>query len=102
MSSGQLVPRGRDDLRHLAARLRTWFPALLAEEHVLDGRIQFVTSSKHRCVSSVEAFQQGLQARSSGQQGPQGPVARATGVRGQRQCYVAGYYCVNNFTLGQR
>ncbi|XP_028264605.1 multiple inositol polyphosphate phosphatase 1b [Parambassis ranga] len=55
---GQLVMKGRDDLRQLARRLATLFPALLAEEN--RWRMSFLTSSKHRCVSSVEAFQEGL------------------------------------------
>ncbi|XP_040922533.1 multiple inositol polyphosphate phosphatase 1b [Toxotes jaculatrix] len=58
---GQLVMKGRDDLRQLARRLSVLFPSLLSEENVQRGRISFLTSSKHRCVSSVEAFQEGLQ-----------------------------------------
>ncbi|MED6258452.1 hypothetical protein ATANTOWER_007644 [Ataeniobius toweri] len=58
---GQLVRKGRDDLRFLAQRLATLFPSLLSEENLRKRRIRFVTSSKHRCVSSVEAFQEGLQ-----------------------------------------
>ncbi|XP_028824515.1 multiple inositol polyphosphate phosphatase 1b [Denticeps clupeoides] len=57
---GRLVEKGRDDHRHLAARLATAFPALISRENLLGGRVAFVTSSKHRCVESVEAFQQGL------------------------------------------
>ncbi|XP_070783440.1 multiple inositol polyphosphate phosphatase 1b [Enoplosus armatus] len=56
---GQLVMKGRDDLRQLAVRLSTLFPSLLSEENM--SRISFRSSSKHRCVSSVEAFQEGLQ-----------------------------------------
>ncbi|XP_071317940.1 multiple inositol polyphosphate phosphatase 1b [Trachinotus anak] len=56
---GQLVMKGRDDLRHLARRLAGLFPSLLSEENMR--RLSFRTSSKHRCVSSVEAFQEGLQ-----------------------------------------
>ncbi|XP_028989579.1 multiple inositol polyphosphate phosphatase 1b [Betta splendens] len=58
---GQLVPKGREDLRLLARRLAILFPALLSEKNRSSGRIRFLTSSKHRCVSSVEAFQEGLQ-----------------------------------------
>ncbi|XP_022598563.1 multiple inositol polyphosphate phosphatase 1-like [Seriola dumerili] len=58
---GQLVMKGREDLRHLARRLAAVFPALLSEENLRRRRISFITSSKHRCVSSVEAFQEGLQ-----------------------------------------
>ncbi|MEQ2189138.1 hypothetical protein GOODEAATRI_022133, partial [Goodea atripinnis] len=57
----QLVRKGRDDLQFLAQRLATLFPSLLSEENLRKRRIRFVTSSKHRCVSSVEAFQEGLQ-----------------------------------------
>ncbi|XP_039991609.1 multiple inositol polyphosphate phosphatase 1b [Xiphias gladius] len=58
---GQLVMKGRDDLRQLARRLAALFPSLLSEENIRRRRISFLTSSKHRCVSSVEAFQEGLQ-----------------------------------------
>uniref|UniRef100_A0A3B3UM92 Multiple inositol polyphosphate phosphatase 1 n=1 Tax=Poecilia latipinna TaxID=48699 RepID=A0A3B3UM92_9TELE len=58
---GQLVRKGREDLQFLAQRLATLLPSLLSEENVRKRRIHFVTSSKHRCVSSVEAFQEGLQ-----------------------------------------
>ncbi|AWP18222.1 putative multiple inositol polyphosphate phosphatase 1 [Scophthalmus maximus] len=60
---GQLVAKGRDDLRQLARRLAALFPSLLSQENVLDRRIRFRSSSKHRCVSSVEAFQEGLRGR---------------------------------------
>ncbi|KAI3365135.1 hypothetical protein L3Q82_010103 [Scortum barcoo] len=56
---GQLVMKGREDLRRLAARLAGLLPSLLSEQN--RNRISFRTSSKHRCVSSVEAFQEGLQ-----------------------------------------
>ncbi|XP_035524513.1 multiple inositol polyphosphate phosphatase 1-like [Morone saxatilis] len=59
---GQLVMKGREDLRNLARRLSALFPALLSEENVR--RISVRSSSKHRCVSSAEAFQEGLQRRS--------------------------------------
>ncbi|XP_026206299.1 multiple inositol polyphosphate phosphatase 1b isoform X2 [Anabas testudineus] len=58
---GQLVSKGRDDLRQLARRLAVLFPSLLSDQNRRSGRIRFLTSSKHRCVSSVEAFQEGLQ-----------------------------------------
>lgn len=56
---GQLVMKGRDDLRQLAQRLSLLFPSLLSEENL--SRMSLRSSSKHRCVSSVEAFQEGLQ-----------------------------------------
>uniref|UniRef100_H3BZE6 Multiple inositol polyphosphate phosphatase 1 n=1 Tax=Tetraodon nigroviridis TaxID=99883 RepID=H3BZE6_TETNG len=55
---GQLVTKGKAELRQLAARLSALFPALLAEENLR--RISLRSSSKHRCVSSVEALQEGL------------------------------------------
>ncbi|XP_047465258.1 multiple inositol polyphosphate phosphatase 1-like isoform X1 [Mugil cephalus] len=58
---GQLVMKGREDLRLLAQRLASLFPSLLSEENLRSGRISFRTSSKHRCVSSIESFQEGLQ-----------------------------------------
>ncbi|XP_061562493.1 multiple inositol polyphosphate phosphatase 1b isoform X2 [Phycodurus eques] len=57
---GQLVPKGREDLRQLATRLAVSFPSLLGEESLRAGRVRVLTSSKHRCVSSAEAFQEGL------------------------------------------
>ncbi|XP_076024044.1 multiple inositol polyphosphate phosphatase 1-like [Genypterus blacodes] len=57
---GQLVDKGRDDLRLLARRLAAMFPSLLSEENGRRRQIRLDSSSKHRCVSSVEAFQQGL------------------------------------------
>lgn len=59
---GQLVTKGRAELRQLASRLLALFPSLLAEENVK--RVRLRSSSKHRCVSSVEAFQEGLWGRS--------------------------------------
>lgn len=56
---GQLVMKGREELRQLARRLSFLFPSLLSEENMR--RISLRSSSKHRCVSSVEAFQEGLQ-----------------------------------------
>ncbi|XP_042338258.1 multiple inositol polyphosphate phosphatase 1-like, partial [Plectropomus leopardus] len=55
----QLVEKGRDDLRQLARRLSVLFPSLLSEDNLR--RISMRSSSKHRCVSSTEAFQEGLQ-----------------------------------------
>ncbi|XP_062234462.1 multiple inositol polyphosphate phosphatase 1b isoform X2 [Platichthys flesus] len=57
---GQLVLKGRDELRQLAGRLAAMFPSLLSLEHLTKRRVRFTTSSKHRCVSSVEAVQDGL------------------------------------------
>ncbi|XP_010862990.2 multiple inositol polyphosphate phosphatase 1b [Esox lucius] len=57
---GKLVEKGRDDHRHLAVRLATLFPSLISEENLRSHRIRFITSSKHRCVDSVVAFQEGL------------------------------------------
>lgn len=57
---GKLVEKGRDDHRHLAVRLAKLFPDLMSEENFRNNRIGFVTSSKHRCVDSIEAFQEGL------------------------------------------
>ncbi|XP_013878762.1 multiple inositol polyphosphate phosphatase 1b [Austrofundulus limnaeus] len=57
---GQLVMKGSDDLRHLAQRLASLFSSLLSAENLRKRKISFVSSSKHRCVSSVEAFQDGL------------------------------------------
>ncbi|GLD71102.1 multiple inositol polyphosphate phosphatase 1-like protein, partial [Lates japonicus] len=59
MKIRQLVMKGREDLHQLAGRLSILFPSLLSEENLR--RISFLTSSKHRCVSSVEAFQEALQ-----------------------------------------
>ncbi|XP_071770200.2 multiple inositol polyphosphate phosphatase 1b [Centroberyx gerrardi] len=63
---GQLVEKGRFDLRNLAKRLSVLFPSLLSQENLQQRRIRFLTSSKHRCVSSIEAFQQGLQEQWGG------------------------------------
>ncbi|XP_052425995.1 multiple inositol polyphosphate phosphatase 1b [Carassius gibelio] len=57
---GRLVEKGRDDHRHLAMRLAQSFPTLISEDHLRANRIEFITSSKHRCVDSVKAFQEGL------------------------------------------
>ncbi|XP_071071895.1 multiple inositol polyphosphate phosphatase 1 isoform X5 [Dasypus novemcinctus] len=55
---GQLVEKGRQDMRQLALRLASLFPSLFSRENY--GRLRLVTSSKHRCVDSGAAFLQGL------------------------------------------
>ncbi|KAM9618168.1 multiple inositol polyphosphate phosphatase 1 isoform 2-T2 [Trichechus inunguis] len=55
---GQLVEKGRQDMRQLALRLASLFPTLFCRENF--GRLRLVTSSKHRCVDSGVAFLQGL------------------------------------------
>lgn len=57
---GKLVEKGKDDLRHLAVRLIKSFPTLISEENLRGERMEFITSSKHRCVDSIQAFQEGL------------------------------------------
>ncbi|XP_048843450.1 multiple inositol polyphosphate phosphatase 1b [Brienomyrus brachyistius] len=57
---GRIVEKGRDDHRHLAVRLATAFPSLFSEENLRGNRIKFITSSKHRCVDSIVAFQESL------------------------------------------
>lgn len=57
---GKLVEKGKDDHRHLAVRLATSFPSLISQDNFQHNRMKFITSSKHRCVDSVEAFQEGL------------------------------------------
>ncbi|KAM9336990.1 multiple inositol polyphosphate phosphatase 1b [Symphorus nematophorus] len=57
---GQLVMKGRTELRQLARRLSVLFPSLLSEDN--EQRLRLTSSSKPRCVSSVEAFQEGLHA----------------------------------------
>ncbi|KAB5555449.1 hypothetical protein PHYPO_G00034370 [Pangasianodon hypophthalmus] len=57
---GQLVEKGKDDLRHLAVRLSKSFPTLISEENLRAERMEFISSSKHRCVDSIQAFQEGL------------------------------------------
>ncbi|TRY53889.1 hypothetical protein DNTS_000569 [Danionella cerebrum] len=57
---GRLVEKGRDDHWHLAVRLARSFPSLISEDLLRAHRIEFITSSKHRCVESVKAFQEGL------------------------------------------
>ncbi|XP_063095569.1 multiple inositol polyphosphate phosphatase 1 isoform X2 [Cavia porcellus] len=55
---GQLVEKGRQDMRQLALRLASLFPALFTHENY--GRLRLITSSKHRCMDSGVAFLQGL------------------------------------------
>ncbi|XP_053368204.1 multiple inositol polyphosphate phosphatase 1b isoform X1 [Clarias gariepinus] len=57
---GKLVEKGKDDLRHLAVRLSKSFPTLISEENLRRERVEFISSSKHRCVDSIRAFQEGL------------------------------------------
>lgn len=66
---GQLVEKGREDLMNLAMRLADSFPGLLSEAGLSDGRISVKTSSKHRCVSSAQAFQDGLRRSRGRSQG---------------------------------
>ncbi|XP_012656790.1 multiple inositol polyphosphate phosphatase 1 isoform X2 [Otolemur garnettii] len=55
---GQLVEKGRQDMRQLALRLASLFPTLFSRENF--GCLQLISSSKHRCVDSSTAFLQGL------------------------------------------
>ena len=57
---GRLVQKGVNDHKHLAVRLSKLFPSLLSEEKLRGGFIQFITSSKHRCVNSTLSFKAGL------------------------------------------
>ncbi|KAJ8359443.1 hypothetical protein SKAU_G00159680 [Synaphobranchus kaupii] len=57
---GRIAQKGRDDLSHLAVRLATSFPTLLSEENLRNNHFQIITSSKHRCVDSIKAFEEGL------------------------------------------
>ncbi|XP_076599794.1 multiple inositol polyphosphate phosphatase 1-like [Chaetodon auriga] len=57
---GRLVQKGVNDLKHLAVRLSKLFPSLISEEKLRGGFIQFITSSKHRCVNSTLSFKAGL------------------------------------------
>ncbi|XP_066521443.1 multiple inositol polyphosphate phosphatase 1b [Hoplias malabaricus] len=57
---GKLVEKGKNDHRHLAFRLAKSFPTLISEENFRRERMEFMTSSKHRCVDSIKAFQEGL------------------------------------------
>ncbi|XP_034464830.1 multiple inositol polyphosphate phosphatase 1-like [Hippoglossus hippoglossus] len=57
---GRLVQKGMSDHKHLAVRLSKLFPSLVSEEKLRGGFIQFITSSKHRCVNSTLSFKAGL------------------------------------------
>ncbi|KAJ8250526.1 hypothetical protein COCON_G00224480, partial [Conger conger] len=58
---GRLVEKGREDHRHLAVRLAASFPTLISVENLRNNRFDFITSSKHRCVDSIKAFEKGLE-----------------------------------------
>ncbi|XP_041645300.1 multiple inositol polyphosphate phosphatase 1-like [Cheilinus undulatus] len=57
---GRLVQKGVNDHKHLAVRLSKLFPSLISEEKLRGGLINFITSSKHRCVNSTLSFKAGL------------------------------------------
>lgn len=57
---GRLVPKGVDDLKHLAVRLSKLFPFVVSREKLRGGFFKILTSSKHRCVDSTLAFKAGL------------------------------------------
>nr|XP_046258382.1 multiple inositol polyphosphate phosphatase 1-like isoform X2 [Scatophagus argus] len=57
---GRLVQKGVEDHKHLAIRLSKLFPTMISEENLRGGFIQFITSSKHRCVNSTLSFKAGL------------------------------------------
>lgn len=57
---GRLVQKGVDDHKHLAVRLSKLFPTMISEEKLRRGFINFITSSKHRCVNSTLSFKAGL------------------------------------------
>ncbi|XP_062287090.1 multiple inositol polyphosphate phosphatase 1-like [Scomber scombrus] len=57
---GRLVQKGVQDHKHLSIRLSRLFPSLISEENLQSERIQFITSSKHRCVNSTLSFKAGL------------------------------------------
>ncbi|KAJ1141784.1 hypothetical protein NDU88_008112 [Pleurodeles waltl] len=65
---GQLVRKGERDMEHLAARLSASFPSLLTKDRFRHRQMQFITSSKHRCVDSAKAFIRGLAHRFQGHQ----------------------------------
>lgn len=83
---GQLVEKGREDLMNLAMRLAGSFPDLLSEAGLHTDRISIKTSSKHRCVSSAQAFQDGLRVWSRDQD--KGKTGVQTEDRGQGLEYV--------------
>ncbi|XP_076141466.1 multiple inositol polyphosphate phosphatase 1a [Alosa pseudoharengus] len=57
---GRLVEKGREDHTNLAKRLAKYFPTLITEDNLRNGRMKFITSSKHRCVNSTISFKTGL------------------------------------------
>ncbi|XP_063817788.1 multiple inositol polyphosphate phosphatase 1 isoform X2 [Pseudophryne corroboree] len=57
---GQLVKKGEEDMKNLAYRLASLFPALFTVDKFLKYKMSFITSSKHRCVDSTKAFIRGL------------------------------------------
>nr|XP_046258383.1 multiple inositol polyphosphate phosphatase 1-like [Scatophagus argus] len=57
---GRLAQKGVEDHKHLAIRLSKLFPTMISEENLRGGFIQFITSSKHRCVNSTLSFKAGL------------------------------------------
>ncbi|XP_069000694.1 multiple inositol polyphosphate phosphatase 1-like [Embiotoca jacksoni] len=57
---GRLVQKGVNDHKHLAVRLSKLFPSLISEEKLRGGFVNFITSSKHRCVNSTLSFKAGL------------------------------------------
>ncbi|XP_018552366.1 multiple inositol polyphosphate phosphatase 1 [Lates calcarifer] len=57
---GRLVQKGVSDHKHLAVRLSKLFPSLISEQKLRSGLIQFITSSKHRCINSTISFKAGL------------------------------------------
>ncbi|KAL0964456.1 hypothetical protein UPYG_G00324100 [Umbra pygmaea] len=57
---GRLVHKGVLDQMHLAVRLSKFFPSLISKDKLQDGQIEFITSSKHRCVNSTISFYAGL------------------------------------------
>uniref|UniRef100_A0A6J0UFN3 Multiple inositol polyphosphate phosphatase 1 n=1 Tax=Pogona vitticeps TaxID=103695 RepID=A0A6J0UFN3_9SAUR len=71
---GKLASRGRRDMEMLAGRLAARFPSLLGPKR----RFAFVSSSKHRCVDSTNAFREGLRQALYGQQAAAEPNATMT------------------------
>ncbi|XP_077115014.1 multiple inositol polyphosphate phosphatase 1 [Ranitomeya variabilis] len=57
---GQLVKKGEEDMKNLAYRLASLFPALFTSDKFHKCKMSFITSSKHRCVDSTKAFIHGL------------------------------------------
>ncbi|XP_017283551.1 multiple inositol polyphosphate phosphatase 1-like [Kryptolebias marmoratus] len=57
---GRLARKGVEDLKHLAVRLSKLFPSVISEATLRAALVEFITSSKHRCVNSTLSFQAGL------------------------------------------